>query len=115
MNIDKARRERYLRGEISHDEYYRQFAKDRHIAVREIDLKLFEIKNLSELQRLVQADPNLNNIPLEVFDSMTAAFNALNPENRMSYAEGSCVYKTLLRDLVRQQPTKIEMTKDHRR
>ena len=115
MNIDKARREKYLRGEISHDEYYRQFAKDRHIAVREIDLKLFEIKNLSELQRLVQADPNLNNIPLEVFDSMTAAFNALNPENRMSYGDGACVYKTLLRDLVRQQPTKVEMTKDHRR
>lgn len=80
-----------------HATKYREMAKDKHIAIT--NLRLFGIQDVTELRRLVAEDPHLNNTPLSRYDGMTIAFNAHNPQDRMTLSEGVCTYKQLLKDL----------------
>jgi hypothetical protein len=81
----------------SHREKYRRFARERHIAIT--NLSLFRVSSLWRLRELAAADPHLNNISLALFDGLTHSYNFYNPRNRMTLAEGTSVYKTLLLDL----------------
>jgi hypothetical protein len=103
----KYSRQDYIEGRVTHDEYYRQFAKDHHIALVG-NLGIFGIRDLAHLQSLLERDPNLNNIPLRFFDSLTELHNKYHSENRITFAEGACVYKTLLKDLANQKATTRE-------
>jgi hypothetical protein len=100
----KYSRQDLLEGRVTHDEYYRQFAKEHHIAITGITL--FGVRDMEHLRQLIKADPNLNNIPLKYFDSMTNSYNMYNPHDRMTLAEGASVYKTLLKDLATQSAIK---------
>jgi len=94
-----ADRQAYLDGKISHDDYYLQVAKEHHIALNKNDLSSFGVRSLSHLRDLLQEDENLNSIPLSVFDGLTVSYNMYNPQSRLTPAEGTCVYKALLKEL----------------
>lgn len=81
----------------THQEKYQAFAKAHHLAITKAEL--FGLKGLDDLKAKLAADPHLNNIPLGRFDMMTHSYNAYNPQNRMTLADGCCAYKELLRQL----------------
>lgn len=92
-----ATRQDYRDGKVSHDDYYLQLAREHHIALTNLDL--FGLVSLEQLREFLAADRHLNNIPLRRFDAMTASYNAYNPRTRLSFADGCCIYKALLKQL----------------
>ena len=98
LPLRPARRD-YLEGRVTHDEYYLALAGEHHIAVQEYDLMLLGIVSLVHLRDLLRRDPLLNMIPLYLFDGLTRRYNTQHPRQRLTLAEGCCVYKTLLKQL----------------
>ncbi len=93
-------RENYLSGAISHHDYYIGLAKLRGINLHQEDLWLFKIDSLADLRVKYRDDKCLNNIPLMIFDSLTDSYNLYNRNTPMSLAEGCCLYKELLIELI---------------
>ena len=91
-------RQDYLDGKVTHDQYYLELAKEHHIALTNLDL--FGVRSLVHLRELLAKDEHLNNIPLRRFDSLTTSYNVYNSQARLTLAEGACIYKALLKQMV---------------
>ena len=84
-----------------HELKYRRMAREKGITLRGELNSIFGVRGKEHLQQLIAEDPHLNNIPLRRFDNLTNTFNTFNafhPEMRMTLAEGTSLYKQLLRD-----------------
>ncbi len=99
-NKTTSTREDYLTGAISHHDYYIGLAKLRGINLHRKDLWLFKLDSLEDLRVKYRDDKNLNNIPLMIFDALTDSYNQYNRSTPMSLAEGCCLYKELLIELI---------------
>jgi len=81
---------------------YKKMAKDLGIAIT--NLSFFGLKDEMDLRIKYQKDKNLNNIPLKYFTSLAMTYLAFN-RHRLPYpvsiAELTCIYKELLREMVK--------------
>jgi len=86
--------------EHEHEQKYRKMARDKHITItgEESLQRFFGVRDKAHLRQLIAEDEHLNNIPLRKFDRLTEAFNMYHPDMRMTLAEGTSLYKRLLRD-----------------
>lgn len=78
-----------------HYEKWEQFAKDRHIAIT--NLSLFGLAGKEDLLERYKKDPNLNNIPLSIFDNLWITYRCFCRPKTWALYEGACVYKHLLK------------------
>jgi hypothetical protein len=79
---DKARREEYFAGRISHDEYYMFTARDIGLqALQSLVLNIvreqYPNQSLEALRDLLKQDPDLNNIKLDRWDARHPAVTRL--------------------------------------
>ena len=87
---------------IKHEVKYRKFAADRNVVLTDLSLQFFNIRDLNHLKQLIKEDENLNNVSLLRFDLMTISYNNYNRTNRITFSEGTSMYKQLLLDMVRE-------------
>ena len=77
--------------------------KAKKLGITITNLKLFGIKDKKELKEKLKEDPYLNNIPLEIFDSLAISYLAFNRHRLpfpVSISELVCIYKELLRQYI---------------
>lgn len=80
----------------SHYDKYSAMAKVRGVTLSEDSLRFFGLSSVEQLACLFVKDRHLNNISMARFDSLTASYNAMRPQSRLTLAEGCCLYKHLL-------------------